>query len=124
VDLAHVKAVLFWPVLAYLALLIGRHLLLLIGALSMMAEGLLDIGAGAALLAWVTWIWQASPFGSYVRLDGLAAAVDLMDKHHGSDVLLAPLLTVVLICISFAALMRIAQGLWLVVRAPVGGRVF
>jgi len=122
VDLAHLKAVLFWPVLAYLALLIGRHLLLLTGALSIMAEGLLDIGAGAAVLAWVTWIWQASPFGPYVRLDGLAAAVDFMDHHHSSDVLLAPLISVVLICIGFAALVRIAQGLWLIIRAPVGER--
>jgi hypothetical protein len=122
IDLVHFKAVLFWPVLAYLILLISRYLLVVVGALSMMAEGLLFIASGAALLALITWIWQASPFGPYVRLDGLAAAVDFMDKHPGSDVLLAPLLSVLLICMGFGALGGIAKGLWLVVRAPVGER--
>jgi hypothetical protein len=122
IDLVHFKAVLFWPVLAYLILLISRYLLVVVGALSMMAEGLLFIASGAALLALITWIWQASPFGPFVRLDGLAAAVDFMDKHPGSDVLLAPLLSVLLICMGFGALGGIAKGLWLVVRAPVGER--
>jgi hypothetical protein len=123
VDLVHFKAVLFWPVLAYLALLVSRYALVVVGALTMMAEGLFYIASGAALLALLTWIWQASPFGPFVRLDGLAAAVDLMDKHHSSDVLLAPLLTVILICTGFGALGAIGQGLWLVVRAPAGERV-
>jgi len=124
IDLVHFKAVLFWPVLAYLALLISRYLLVVVGALSTMAEGLFYIVSGAALLALVTWIWQASPFGPYVRLDGLAAAVDFMDKHHSPDVLLAPLLSVALLCMGFGALCGIAHGLWLVVRAPVGRRGF
>jgi len=121
IDLVHLKAVLFWPVLAYLALLISRYALVVVGALSMMAEGLFYIASGAALLALITWIWQASPFGPFVRLDGLAAAVSWMDKHHSSDVLLAPLLSVVLICAGFGALGAIARGLWLIVRAPPGG---
>jgi len=124
IDLVHFKAVLFWPVLAYLALLISRYLLVVVGALSTMAEGLFYIVSGAALLALVTWIWQASPFGPYVRLDGLAAAVDFMDKHHSPDVLLAPLLSVALLCMGVGALCGIAHGLWLVVRAPVGRRGF
>jgi hypothetical protein len=87
VDLVQLKARLFWPILAYLALLISRFVLVLVGALTMVGEGLLHIASAAALLALVTWIWQASAFGRYVRLDGLAAAVDLMDKQHSSDVL-------------------------------------
>jgi hypothetical protein len=122
VDLIHFKAILFWPVLAYLALLISRYALVVVGALSMMAEGLTYIASGAALLALLTWIWKASAFGPYVRLDGLAAAVDFMDRHHSTDVLLAPLLSVVLICAGFGALGAIGQGLWLVVRAPLGER--
>jgi hypothetical protein len=90
---------------------------------SMMAEGLFYIASGAALLALLTWIWQASPFGPFVRLDGLAAAVDLMEAQHTSDVVLAPLLTVVLICTGLGALGAIGQGLWLIVRAPGGERV-
>jgi hypothetical protein len=120
IDLIHFKAILFWPVLAYLALLISRYALVMVGALSMMAEGLMYIASGAALLALLAWIWKASAFGPYVRLDGLAAAVDFMDKHHSHDVLLAPLLSVVLICTGFGALGAIGQGIWLVVRAPAG----
>jgi hypothetical protein len=120
IDLIHFKAVLFWPVLAYLALLISRYALVVVGALSMMAEGLMYIASGAALLALLTWIWKASAFGPYVRLDGLAAAVDFMDKHPSADVvLLSPLLSVMLICTGFGALGAIGQGLWLVVRAPL-----
>jgi len=122
VDLIHFKAILFWPVLAYLVLLISRYLLVVVGAVSMLAEGLLYIASGAALLALITWIWQASPFGPYVRLDGLAAAVELMDRHHSADVLLAPLLSVTLICMGLGALGGIGHGLWLVVRAPAGER--
>jgi len=123
IDLIHFKAVLFWPVLAYLVLLISRYALVVVGALTMMAEGLMYIASGAALLALLTWIWQASPFGPFVRLEGLAAAVEFMDKHHSADVvLLSPLLTIGLICTGFGALGAIGQGLWLVLRAPVGER--
>jgi len=124
IDLIHFKAVLFWPVLAYLALVISRYLLVVVGALSTMAEGLFYVASGAALLALVTWIWRASPFGPFVRLDGLAAAVKLMDQHHSADVLLAPLLSVGLICTALGALGGIVHGLWLVVRSPLGERDF
>jgi hypothetical protein len=123
VDLIHFKAVLFWPVLAYLTLLISRYTLVVVGALSMMVEGLLYIASGAGLLALVDWIWLASPFRPFVSFDGLAAAVDFMDKHHSSDVLLAPLLTVMLICAGAGAAVAIGQGIWLVMRAPVGERM-
>jgi hypothetical protein len=123
IDLVHFKALLFWPVLAYLVLLISRYLLVVVGALSMMAEGLFYIISGAALLALITWIWQASPFGPFVGLHGLATAVAFMEKHHSADVvLLSPLLSVALTCNGFGALGAIGQGLWLVVRAPVGER--
>jgi hypothetical protein len=89
----------------------------------MMVEGLLYIASGAGLLALVDWIWLASPFRPFVSFDGLAAAVDFMDKHHSSDVLLAPLLTVMLICAGAGAAVAIGQGIWLVMRAPVGERM-
>jgi hypothetical protein len=120
VDWVHLKAVLFWPVLAFLTVQIAVYLLLLVGSLSMLAQGLLDIGIGAGALALIAWIWQASPLGPFVRLDGLAQAVTLMETKPSSDVLLAPLITVVLICTAFAALMGVGRGLWRIVQAPVG----
>jgi len=123
-DWGHFKAVLFWPVLAYLALQIGRCLLFLVGSLSMMADGLLAVATGAGLLALITWIWQASPLGSFVRLDGLADAVRAMETHNSSETLLAPLISVTLISVAFAALVKIGQGLWLIVRAPGGEREY
>ncbi len=86
----------------------------------MLAEGLPDIVSAAAVLALVAWLWQASPLGPFVRLEGLAQAVTLMENRPSSDVLLAPLITVVLICTAFAALVGVARGLWRIVRAPVG----
>jgi hypothetical protein len=118
VDWAHLKAVLFWPVLAWLTVQIGVYLLLLVGSLPMLALGLLDIFTAAGALALIAWIWQASPLGPFVRLDGLAQAVSLMETHPNSEVLLAPLITVALACTAFAALIGVARGLWRIIREP------
>jgi hypothetical protein len=109
-DLAALKAMLFWPVIAILLLSVARAIAPLAGPAARPAQGLLDIGLGAAELTMAAWIWFDSPFSAAVRVSSLAEIIERMRAAEGAP--LAPILTVCVLVFTAFGVGRILNGLW------------
>jgi hypothetical protein len=117
-DLAKVnwmglRALLFWPVLAYATAFLLQGAVLIAYPYAVRLVGLIETARGAALLAFVAWIWTASPLTSAVRVDNVADFVQRMAMFGRSPPLpLEPIATIVVVSVGFSALGLLGRGLW------------
>lgn len=114
VDWPALKATVYWPVLAYLGVVIVFGAAVLAQPRAVRLHGLIDMVLGATLLAGVGWLWSVSPVAS---LAGFASVQDLFERVHAMITHPSPLpvTTVVRLAVLFTALGavgRILHGLW------------
>ena len=114
VDFAALKALLYWPVLAYAAAVVALGAVILIYPRGVRLRGLMDIGIGLSALAIAAWLWTLSPVGDAIRVNNVhdfVARVTVFFTHPVP----VPLVTVVMAIVAFTAiggLFRAIGGLW------------
>ena len=121
-----VKAALFWPVLVYFALIIFRGGMHLVLPRSLVLQGSLDVGLGAAMLVLVDNIWEYSSLSLALSIDSLVAWINGLSALHGRPggaevygIPLGPLLTLILASTALAAAIKIIQGLFAIAWATL-----
>jgi len=114
IDWPAFKAMVYWPVLAYLGVVIAFGALMLAQPRAVRLRGLFDIVTGTAVLASVGWIWSASPIAPIVSLVSLQ---DLLERVNGLVAHPTPLpvptvVTLMLVFTALGAAGRVLYGLW------------
>jgi len=114
IDWPAFKAMVYWPVLAYLGAVIAFGALMLAQPRAVRLRGLADIATGTAILAGVAWIWSASPIAGLV---GFASLQDFLERVHAliEHPWPLPVATVAGLVLVFTALGgagRVLYGLW------------
>jgi hypothetical protein len=119
VDWAGLRAVLFWPVLAYATVFLLQGALMLTHPFAVRLQGLLEAARGSALLAFVVWIWTTSPLASAVGVMSRPEFAQRMAMLRQTPPLpVEPIATIVAISVGFTAALLIFRGLW---RLAFGG---
>jgi voltage-gated potassium channel Kch len=114
VDWPALKAMVYWPVIAYLGVVIAFGAAMLAQPRAVRLHGLMDIIVGTAIVAGVSWVWTVSPIASRV---GFASPQDLFERVHAMIMqpMPLPVTTVAMLVLVFTALGgggRILYGLW------------
>lgn len=114
VDWAGFKAAVYWPVLAYLGVIIALGAMMLARPRAVRLRGLIDMVVGAAILAFVGWVWFVSPIAAMVSVASgpeLGTRVSALMAHPVP----LPVPTLVMVILLFTAVGgagRILFGLW------------
>jgi hypothetical protein len=118
------RAMLFWPVLAYAGVFLLQGIVMLAYPWAVRLQGLLEAGKGAALLTFCVWIWTASPLAAAVGVISRPEFAARMSMLRQSPPLpVEPIATIVVLSVGFTACALIGRGLWsLVFGAPAGYR--
>ncbi len=114
VDWPALKAAVYWPVLAYLGVIIAFGAVILAWPRAVRLQGLMNMAVGAAALAFVGWIWFVSPIApdvSVASLEDLTGRVTALVAHP-VPVAVPTLVTITLVCHALAAAWRVLFGLW------------
>jgi len=114
VDFAALKALLYWPVLAYAAAVVALGAVILIYPRGVRLRGLMDIAIGLSALAIAAWLWTLSPVGDAIRVNNVHDFVGRVTAFFTHPVPV-PLVTVVMAVVAFTAiggLFRAVGGLW------------
>jgi hypothetical protein len=124
VDWMGLRAMLFWPVLAYAGVFLLQGIVMLAYPWAVRLQGLLEAGKGVALLTFCIWIWTASPLASAVGVMSRPEFAARMSMLRQSPPLpVEPVATIVVLSVGFTACALIGRGLWsLVFGAPAGYR--
>ena len=118
VDWDGLRAMLFFPVLAYGVGVILRGAVYLAHPWAVRLQGLMDAASGAAVALFGAWLWDASPLSSAVRVESLAefvARLTHFDRHAVPVESLATALVAILILSGLCGLLR---GLWNLLAGP------
>ncbi len=113
-DFAALKAVVFWPVLAYCAALVALGAVILLHPRGVRMRGLMDVLIGLSALAIAAWLWTLSPMGDAIRVGSVQAFVDRILAFFSHPMPL-PLVTIVMVVVAMTAiggLFRALGGLW------------
>jgi len=112
VDWAGFKAMLFWPVLAYGAAIIASGVLVLARPSAVRLLGVYEVAAGAVTLAFMAWIWTASPIAAAVSVDTFAEFITRMESFaHQPPFPVTPMVTLTVAGMAVGGVINIVQGL-------------
>ena len=113
-DLAALKTLLYWPVLAYAAGLVALGALILVYPLAVRLRGLMDMVIGLSALAIAAWLWTLSPVGDAIRVTTLQAFLTRMAAlfTHPVPVPLVTLVMAIVVVTAIGGLFRAIGGLW------------
>jgi hypothetical protein len=122
VDWMGLRALLFWPVLAYAAAFILQGAIMLAYPYAVRLQGLLEAARGSALLGFCIWLWTASPLSAAVAVTSRPEFAHRMALLRWSPPLpLEPIATILVLIWGVAACSLIGRGLWaLVFGGPPG----
>ncbi|HZZ67348.1 MAG TPA: hypothetical protein VFE18_04165 [Phenylobacterium sp.] len=112
-DWVALRAMLFWPVLAYATVVILQGAFMLAHPWAVRLQGLLEAVRGAALLGFCVWLWTISPLAPAIGVASGRAFFLRMDMFGQTPPLpLEPIATIVVLSFGFAACGLIFRGLW------------
>ncbi len=114
VDWAAVKAEVYWPVLAYLGVVIAFGAAVLARPRAVRLRGVIDMLVGAAILALVGWVWFASPIAPIVSVASTEALTERVTAliAHPMPLPVPPLVTLSLVFTAVGGAGRVLYGLW------------
>lgn len=121
VDLAALKAAIFWPVLAYFIALIGLGVVVLTWPRGVRMRGAIDIALGTAAMVLAAWVWGASPIAAAVRVDSVAEMAGRIGAFFANPipVPLDLFISLMLVFTAVGGFFRALGGVWeLLVGAP------
>ena len=119
IDWTALRAMLFWPILAYGIVLILEGALMLAHPFAVRLQGGADVARGGLVLGFCIWLWTLSPLAGAIGVSGLPEFIERMAMFAQSPpVPLEPIATIVVLSIGFAAAIRILRGLWDLVVGP------
>jgi hypothetical protein len=108
-----VKAMIFWPVLAYGAVFILQGAVMLAHPWAVRLQGLVEAVKGLALLAFCVWLWTLSPLASAIAVADVGEFVGRMVTFSETPPLpLEPIATLIVLGSGFTGFVRILRGLW------------
>ena len=113
------KHALWLPVAGGCLLIIGRGAALLLRPDSRRLAGAFDVASGLLTLAVLRWLWFDSPLGTLIRVDSVAGFFIRMREgvFHPAPVDVTPILTLIVVAVAIAALVRTVRGATLMVFA-------
>ncbi len=112
VDWSAMRALLFWPVLAYGVLVILQGAMLLAHPFAVRLQGLMDAVRGLVLLAFCAWLWTLSPMANVVAVTFPADFISRMAMFADTPPLpLEPVATLAVLCTGLSACGRMVRGL-------------
>jgi hypothetical protein len=112
-DWVALRAMLFWPVLAYATVFILQGAFMLAHPWAVRLQGLLEAVRGLALLGFCVWLWTISPLAPAIGVASGRAFFLRMDMFGQTPPLpLEPIATIVVLSFGFAACGLIFRGLW------------
>ena len=113
-DWSQLRAVLYWPVLAFMLAIMAKGAILFAWPRQLRLHGLLDVLSGSALLALVVWLWNTPPLAPSVQVDSVEDFIVRMTGAfgHGPPYALTAMITFVLVATGFGAACRIVQGVF------------
>lgn len=112
VDWMALRHFLFWPVLAYLTVILLQGAFMLAYPFAVRLNGLLEAVRGAALLYFCIWLWSASPLAPAIGAMTRPEFAQRMSELRSAPPLpLAPIVTLVVLSVGFTALIRMLMGL-------------
>ena len=119
-SLGDLHGMVFWPLLLFGAAVVAQGALTVMYPGAVRFRGLVRILMNLAVLIFCGWMWTASPVAPAIHIDSLA---DLVLKlklafHDRPPLALAPILTLLLGCLTFASAVDIVQGLWALLAPP------
>jgi hypothetical protein len=113
VDWIALRALLFWPILAYGAAFILQGAVMLAHPHMVRLQGLLEAARGSALLGFCIWLWTASPLAAAIAVARPADFFQRMATLQESPPLpLEPIATLVILSVGLTAWGLIGRGLW------------
>jgi len=113
VDWMALRALLFWPVLAYAVAFIAQGAITLAYPHAVRLQGLLEAARGAALLGFCVWLWTVSPLADAVAVMSGPEFIERMAMFGQAPPLpLEPIATLVVLSMALTACARIGRGLW------------
>ncbi|HLZ73502.1 HAAS signaling domain-containing protein [Phenylobacterium sp.] len=113
VDWMALRALVFWPVLAYATVIILQGAFMLAYPFASRLNGLLEAVRGGALLTFCLWLWNASPLASAIgAANGHEFAQRMAMLRDAPPLPLAPIVTLVVLSVGLTALIRMLTGLW------------
>jgi len=113
------KAMLFWPVLAYGAILILQGAVMLAHPWAVRLQGLVEMVKGVALLGFCVWLWTISPLAGAIAVADLGELVQRMVMFADSPPLpVEPIATLVVLGAGFSGGAMILRGLWMLMAGP------
>lgn len=114
VDWMAVRAMVFWPILAYWAALVVQGVLLLAHPRAARLQGLFETAKGVAVLGFCAWLWTLSPMASAIgAADWTQLAAKLSVLKHGPALALTPLAMLFVMLLGVIGCGLILNGLWL-----------
>ncbi|MGZ6037063.1 MAG: HAAS signaling domain-containing protein [Phenylobacterium sp.] len=113
IDWTALRHLLFWPVLAYLTVILLQGAFMLAYPFAVRLNGLLDAIRGGALLAFCLWLWNASPLAPAIGAMTRPEFAHRMSQLRDAPPLpLAPIVTLIVLSVGLTALIRMLMGLW------------
>ena len=120
VDWPALKAMLYWPILAYLCAAIVYGAVVVAHPYGFRLHGAMRMILAACNLALTAWLWFASPLAPVVSVPSVAALVARVAAFfaHPTPFPLVTLATVILVIGAISAAGRFLSGLWDVILGP------
>ncbi len=114
IDFATLKAILYWPVLAYFAALMAFGAVVLIYPRGVRLRGVMNLIIGLAGLGLAAWVWTSSPIGDAIRVDNVSAFANRIANFFANPmpVPLVTILMVIVVCLGVGGFFRALGGLW------------
>lgn len=112
VDWTGFKALLFWPVLAYGAAVIASGVLVLARPRAVRLLGAYEVAAGAVTIAFMAWIWTASPIAAAIHVDTAAEFVARLKSFAGpAPFPLTPMVMLTVAGMTLGGVITLVRGL-------------
>ena len=114
VDWPALKAVVYWPVLAYFAAVVLFGAAILAWPRGVRLRGVIDMAIGLSVIGLFSWVWISSPIADAVRVDSLPVFFQRMHAFllNPLPVPLELVATISLISFAFSGACQTIGGLW------------
>ncbi len=112
VNWSAVRAMLFWPVLAYGLAVIAQGVVIWTRPRAVRLHGMVNLAIAAAVLACAAWMWMDSPLSPSLHVDSLAGLLLQLKAalRQPPPKPIAPFVALILGCVAFGALCRGLTG--------------
>lgn len=113
-DLATLKTMLYWPVLAYFAALMAFGAVVLIYPRGVRLRGVMNLIIGLAAVGLAGWVWTSSPIGDAIRVDSITAFIGRITGFfaHPMPLPLTTIIMVITVFLGIGGFFRALGGLW------------